>query len=83
MSPKNSKMQILQHAMATKTSVHRGHRLCASAQPAPAGLHSSDLIIEVPGRPPQAFTSLDFFYDHEQAIDYATAWGRIWVDSRV
>ncbi|WOD14267.1 hypothetical protein [Paraburkholderia kirstenboschensis] len=39
-------------------------------------------MIEEPERPPQTFDALDFFYDDEQAISYATVWGLIWVNSR-
>jgi hypothetical protein len=45
-------------------------------------LHSADLVIEEPGCPARTFNSLDFFYDDEQAISYATVWELIWVDSR-
>jgi len=66
----------------TRISFHRGFGLRASTTPTGGGLHSANLVVEEPGRPPQAFNSLDFFYDDEQAISYATIWGRIWVDSR-
>jgi hypothetical protein len=75
-------MQMQSKTPATRISIHRGFGLLASTTPADGGLHSANLVIEEPGRPPQAFHSLDFFYDHEQAISYATIWGRIWVDSR-
>jgi len=73
-------MQIQLNNPATRVSSHRGFGLRASTTPTGDGLHSADLVIEEPGRPPRAFNSLDFFYDHEQAIGYATTWGRIWVD---
>ncbi|MDE1179793.1 hypothetical protein [Paraburkholderia sp.] len=63
-------------------TTHRGFRLKASAEPTPDGLHAADLVIEKPGRPAQSFSGLDFFYDGEQALAYATAWGRIWVDMK-
>lgn len=75
-------MQILPNTPATRISFHRGYGLRASTTPTGDGLHSADLVIEPPGRPPQAFASLDLFYDHEQAMQYATVWGRIWVDSK-
>lgn len=76
-------MQIPLNIPASRVSFHRGFGLRASTTPTGDGLHSADLVIEAPGRPPQAFNSLDFFYDHEQAISYATVWGRIWVDSKM
>lgn len=76
-------MHILPNIPATRLTLHRGYRLRASAKPTLDGLHSADLVIEEPGRAPQAFDSLDFFYDDEQAMSYATVWGRIWVDSRL
>ncbi|WP_243856357.1 hypothetical protein [Paraburkholderia sp. BL6665CI2N2] len=80
--PQKNQMQILPNTPATRISFHRGYGLRASTTPTGDGLHSADLVIEQPGRPPQAFASLDLFYDHEQAIHYATVWGRIWVDSK-
>jgi hypothetical protein len=68
--------------MIPMLTTHRGYRLKASAAPARDGLHAADLIIEHPERPPQSFSALDYFYDGEQALTYATAWGRIWVDMK-
>jgi hypothetical protein len=75
-------MQIQTNTQGTRVSFHRGIGLHASTTRSADGLHSADLVIEEPGRAPQTFKSLDFFYDDEQAISYATVWGRIWVDSR-
>jgi len=63
-------------------TTHRGYRLKASTAPAHDGLHAADLTIEHPERPTQIFSALDYFYDGEQALTYATAWGRIWVDMK-
>jgi hypothetical protein len=68
--------------MIPMLTTHRGFRLKASAAPTQDGLHAADLTIEAPGRPPQTFSALDYFYDGEQALKYATAWGRIWVDMK-
>ena len=75
-------MQTQPSIVAPQFTSHRGYGLRASSTQTRDGLHSADLIIEEPGRPPQAFNSLDFFYDGELAMSYATAWGRIWVDSK-
>jgi hypothetical protein len=61
---------------------HRGYRLLASAAPTSEGLHAANLTIEEPGRQPLTFNDLDFFYDGDEALSYATAWGRIWVETR-
>ncbi|MPW16879.1 MULTISPECIES: hypothetical protein [Paraburkholderia] len=63
-------------------TTHRGYRLQASAAMGDDGMHAADLIIEKPGLPPRTFNALDYFYDGEQALKYATAWGRIWVDMK-
>ncbi|SEB93456.1 hypothetical protein SAMN02787142_0588 [Burkholderia sp. WP9] len=63
-------------------TAYRGYRLKASAAPTLSGLHTADLVIEKPGRPPQTFAALDYFHEGEQALRYATAWGRIWVDMK-
>ena len=61
---------------------HQGYRLTASACPAHCGLHAADLVIEKPGGALKTFVALDYFFDGEQALTYATHWGRIWVDTR-
>ena len=68
--------------MIPMLTTHRGYRLKASSAMGHDGLHAADLIIEKPGLPAQTFNALDFFYDGEQALKYATAWGRIWVDMK-
>lgn len=67
---------------ATFLSSHRGYRLTASACPTHGGLLAANLIIEKPGRKSETFAALDYFFDDELALQYATHWGRIWVDSR-
>ncbi|MFM0334791.1 hypothetical protein, partial [Paraburkholderia strydomiana] len=75
-------MQIQPNLAAARLTSHRGYRLRASTRPTRDGWHSADLVIEEPGCPARTFNSLDFFYDDEQAISYATVWELIWVDSR-
>jgi hypothetical protein len=64
-------------------TTHRGYRLKASAALMLGGLHRADLVIEQPGRSPQTFAALDYFHDVEHAVNYATAWGRIWIDMKM
>jgi hypothetical protein len=65
------------------STLHRGHQLTASAWPAHGGLHGADLVIDKPGRAPEVFAALDYFFDDEQALKYATNWGRISVDMKM
>lgn len=65
---------------AAVSTLHRGYRLIARTCPAHSGLHAADLVIEKPGHAPETFAALDYFFDDEQALRYATRWGRIWVD---
>jgi hypothetical protein len=57
---------------AAVSTLHRGYQLIASACPARSGLHAADLVIEKPGRAPETFAALDYFFDDEQALRYAT-----------
>jgi hypothetical protein len=66
---------------AAVSTLHRGYQLIARACPVHGGLHAADLVIEKPGRAPETFAALDYyFFDDEQALKYATHCGRIWVD---
>jgi hypothetical protein len=38
------------------------------------------LLSRKPGRAPETFAALDYFFDDEPALRYAARWGRIWVD---
>jgi hypothetical protein len=67
---------------AAVATLHRGYQLKASACPAHGGVHAAGLVIERPGRAPEAFAALDYFFDVEQALKYATSWGRIRVDMK-
>jgi hypothetical protein len=66
---------------ASSTTSHRGFLLTASSCPAHSGLLAADLVVQKPGHAPRCFPALDYFFDHEQAVTYATRWGRIWVDT--
>jgi hypothetical protein len=67
---------------AVLRAVHKGYQIIASTGPAHAGLHAANLVIERAGREAYTFHALDYFYDEQQAVTYATQWGRLWVDSR-
>jgi hypothetical protein len=67
----------------SSTTSHRGFLLTASSCPVHGGLLAADLVVQQPGHAPRSFPALDFFFDHEQAVNYATRWGRIWIDTTV
>jgi hypothetical protein len=66
---------------AVSRAVHKGYHIIASTGPAHAGLHAANVVIERVGQEPYTFHALDYFYDAQQAVSYATQWGRLWVDS--
>jgi hypothetical protein len=68
---------------APSTTSHRGFLLTASSCPAHGDLLAADLVVQKPGHAPRSFFALDYFFDHEQAVSYATHWGRIWVDTTI
>jgi hypothetical protein len=48
---------------AAVSTLHRSCRLIARACPAHSGLHAADLVIDKPGRAPETFAALDYFFD--------------------
>jgi hypothetical protein len=62
---------------------YRGFRLIAYSHSGDDGLHSASIIIEKPGYPARCFNDLDFFHDGDDALSYATTWGRIWIEANV
>jgi hypothetical protein len=60
---------------------HRGFRLLASTERAPNGLHAANVSIERQGGSARTFIDLDYFYNGSEAVEYATIWGRIWIDA--
>jgi hypothetical protein len=67
---------------AAFSTLHRGYQLTATACAVQGGLHAAGIVIEQPGCAPRTFDALDYFFDHEQALSYATNWGRLWVDMK-
>ncbi|SOE89027.1 hypothetical protein SAMN05446927_7665 [Caballeronia arationis] len=47
------------------------------------GLHAASVSIEKHDYPARSFSDLDFFYDDVDALEYATTWGRIWIEMNV
>ena len=62
---------------------YRGFRLIARAQSNSDGLHAASVSIERQGHPARSFSDLDFFHDDVDALEYATTWGRIWIEANV
>jgi hypothetical protein len=68
---------------ASSTTSHRGYLLTASSCPVHGGLLAADLVVQQFGHGPRSFPALDYFFDHEQAVNYATRWGRLRIDTMV
>lgn len=62
---------------------YRGFRLIARAQPERDGLHAASVSVEKQGYPARDFSDLDFFHSDVDAVEYATTWGRIWIEANV
>lgn len=80
MPPTNGLRRVNQYMTVAALTSHRGYLLKASAVPAQGGLHAAELVVEKLGDPPRTFSTLDYFFDREHALSYASSWGRIWVD---
>lgn len=66
-------------------SQYKGYLVSAAATPLHNGLYAATLLIEkVAEVCTQAarFAELDYFFEEEQALAYATRWGRMWIDNR-
>ena len=64
-------------------SRYKGYRLSAHARLANIDLYAADLVIEQSDSSSRHFRALDYFYTATEALEYATRWGRIWVDHRL
>ena len=64
---------------------YKGYEVEASAHALPSGLYAANLIIENRSSPPGssfAFDALDYFFEADHAIAYASRWARLWIDQR-
>jgi hypothetical protein len=73
--------------MTMKQCIHyKGYEVAAVAQPLPNGLFAANLVIEKSsaqqGRA-YSFDALDYFFDEEHALAYASRWGRLWIDEHL
>jgi len=74
---------FLAHAM-TRTIRYKGYEVAPAAARLPNGLFAANLTIEkASGGPSRAmsFDAIDFFFEEEHALAYASRWGRLWVDA--
>ncbi|VXC19102.1 conserved hypothetical protein [Burkholderia sp. 8Y] len=69
--------------MRSLNTRYRGFRLVASARADCDGLHAASVIIRKHGHPARSFNDLDLFHDDFDALQYATTWGRIWIEANV
>ena len=63
----------------------QGYEVAPAAARLPNGLFAANLTIEKAsgGPSPRAvsFDAIDFFFEEEHALAYASRWGRLWVDT--
>jgi len=64
---------------------YKGYEVEAATQLLPNGLFAANLTIEesdADNRRAYSFDALDYFFDEEHALAYASDWGRMWIDNR-
>nr|WP_277186824.1 hypothetical protein [Caballeronia sp. BR00000012568055] len=62
---------------------YKGYDVEPSAHALPSGLYAANLIIERETSPQSAsfsFDALDYFFEADHAIAYASRWARLWID---
>ncbi|KWB41184.1 transcriptional regulator [Burkholderia ubonensis] len=67
-----------------RTIRYKGYEVEPAAARLPNGLFAANLTIEkASGGPSRAvtFDAIDFFFEEEHALAYASRWGRLWVDT--
>ncbi|CAG9265683.1 conserved hypothetical protein [Paraburkholderia unamae] len=64
---------------------YKGYNVEPSAHALPSGLYAANLTIEN-GSPALessfSFEALDYFFEPDHAIAYASRWARLWIDQR-
>ncbi|WP_256094635.1 hypothetical protein [Paraburkholderia nodosa] len=64
---------------------YKGYNVEPAAQALPSGLYAANLTIES-GAPAHelsfSFEALDYFFESDHAIAYASRWARLWIDQR-
>ena len=68
----------------TRTIRYKGYEVAPAAAQQPNGLFAASLTImkasAVPSRA-VSFDAIDFFFEEEHALAYASRWGRLWIDT--
>lgn len=67
-----------------RTIRYKGYEVAPAAARLPNGLFAANLTIEkASGASPRSvsFDAIDFFFEEEHALAYASRWGRLWVDT--
>ena len=64
---------------------YKGYDVEPSARALPSGLYAAHLTIGNGAAPHAAsftFDALDYFFEADHAIAYASRWARLWIDQR-
>ncbi|WP_321943266.1 hypothetical protein [Paraburkholderia tropica] len=64
---------------------YKGYEVEPSAYALPRGLYAANLIIETALPAVESsfsFEALDYFFEPDHAIAYASRWARVWIDQR-
>jgi hypothetical protein len=64
---------------------YKGYNVEPSAYVLPSGLYAANLTIENSASPfgsSVTFDALDYFFEADHAIAYASRWARLWIDQR-
>ncbi|MGU7774834.1 transcriptional regulator [Burkholderia sp. MR1-5-21] len=67
-----------------RTIRYKGYEVAPAAARLPNGLFAANLTIEKASAGPSravSFDAIDFFFEEEHALAYASRWGRLWVDA--
>lgn len=60
---------------------YKGYQAAAAVSPLPNGLFAANLTIEKTGTSrAYSFDAIDFFFEEEHALAYASRWARLWID---
>ncbi|CAN0624829.1 hypothetical protein LIG30_4475 [Burkholderia sp. lig30] len=67
-----------------RTIRYKGYEVAAAAARQPNGLFAANLTIakaSTGASRAYSFDAIDFFFEEEHALAYASRWGRLWVDT--
>jgi hypothetical protein len=63
---------------------YKGYAVAPEAARQPNGLFAANLTIENTQGEKRAysFSAIDYFFDEENALAYASRWARVWIDTQ-